>query len=69
MSVIERQQLAADIREEWLGWALSTLPADRKATEAAITELYHLVGRAQPRFTWVDSPRQQRRPQSLPPPE
>ncbi|WP_248959715.1 DUF6745 domain-containing protein [Sphaerisporangium perillae] len=50
------QREAAEIREEWLGRALSTLPADRPAAEAAISELYRLVGLAPPRFHWVPSP-------------
>ena len=50
------QREAAEIREEWLGRALSTLPADRPATEAAISELYRLIGLAPPRFHWVSSP-------------
>ncbi|WP_326826841.1 DUF6745 domain-containing protein [Streptosporangium sp. NBC_01756] len=50
------QREAAEIREEWLGRALSTLPADRPAAEAAISELYHLIGLAPPRFHWVPSP-------------
>lgn len=56
MSAHERWRQATDIRDEWLGWALSTLPADRKAAEAAITELYRLIGYDPPRFVWVDSP-------------
>jgi hypothetical protein len=47
---------AAEIREEWLGLALSTLPADRPAAEAAISGLYHLIGLGPPRFHWVSSP-------------
>lgn len=47
---------AAKIREEWLGSALSTLPADRQAVEAAISGLYHLIGLGPPRFHWVSSP-------------
>ncbi|RNL87694.1 hypothetical protein EFW17_02100 [Halostreptopolyspora alba] len=47
---------ATQIRDEWLGHALSTLPADRPATEAAITELYETIGQRPPRFRWVDSP-------------
>lgn len=43
-------------RDEWLKWALCTLPADRPATEAAITALYALVGQDPPRFVWVESP-------------
>ncbi|MGW0807143.1 DUF6745 domain-containing protein [Nonomuraea sp. NPDC002799] len=55
MSVLLQRE-AADIREEWLGSALSTLPADRPAAEAAISELYRLIGLAPPRFHWVPSP-------------
>ncbi|GAA2776750.1 DUF6745 domain-containing protein [Nonomuraea dietziae] len=55
MSVPRRLE-AADIRDEWLGWALSTLPADQTAAEAAISELYERAGRPAPRFLWVGSP-------------
>ncbi|WP_371784834.1 DUF6745 domain-containing protein [Streptosporangium subroseum] len=55
MSVLVQRE-AAEIREEWLGWALSTLPADRPAAEAAISGLYRLIGLAPPRFHWVSSP-------------
>ncbi|WP_093889095.1 DUF6745 domain-containing protein [Streptosporangium canum] len=55
MSVLVRRE-AAEIREEWLGRALSTLPADRPAAEAAICGLYRLIGLAPPRFHWVSSP-------------
>ncbi|WP_206060705.1 DUF6745 domain-containing protein [Nonomuraea basaltis] len=55
MSVLVQRE-AAKIREQWLGWALSTLPADRPAAEAAISELYDLIGLAPPRFHWVLSP-------------
>ncbi|WP_285496901.1 DUF6745 domain-containing protein [Actinomadura sp. NBRC 104425] len=48
---------AIEIRDEWLGHGLSVDPADRAAAEAAITELYRLIGRRAPRFVWVDSPR------------
>ncbi|MDL4773116.1 DUF6745 domain-containing protein [Actinomadura xylanilytica] len=47
---------AIALRDDWLGRALCTLPADRPAAEAAITELYRLVGQRAPRFVWVDSP-------------
>ncbi|WP_157244882.1 DUF6745 domain-containing protein [Nonomuraea typhae] len=47
---------AVDLRDEWLGHALSTQPADRPAAEAAITLLYERLGRPAPAFTWVDSP-------------
>ncbi|MCG5220207.1 DUF6745 domain-containing protein [Streptosporangium soli] len=50
------QREAAEIREEWLGRALSTLPADRPAAEAAVSGLYSLIGLAPPRFHWVSSP-------------
>ncbi|MEV1169816.1 DUF6745 domain-containing protein [Nonomuraea sp. NPDC049784] len=50
------QREAAAIREQWLGQALSTLPADRPAAEAAISELYRLIGLPPPRFRWVPSP-------------
>ncbi|WP_030168493.1 DUF6745 domain-containing protein [Spirillospora albida] len=50
------QRDAADIREEWLGRALSTAPADRPAAEAAISHLYRLIGLDPPRFHWVASP-------------
>ncbi|WP_220039907.1 DUF6745 domain-containing protein [Nonomuraea aridisoli] len=47
---------AAAIREQWLGHALSTRPADRPAAEAAISGLYRLIGLSPPRFHWVASP-------------
>jgi len=50
------QREAADIRAEWLGHLLSTAPADRPAAEAAVSELYELIGFAPPRFHWVASP-------------
>lgn len=53
---VAAQRKAAEIREEWLGWALSTLPADRPAAEAAISGLYQLIGLDPPRFHWVSSP-------------
>ena len=47
---------ATSLRSEWFDHALSTEPADRQASEDAITGLYALVGRPRPSFTWVDSP-------------
>ncbi|SDF76890.1 hypothetical protein SAMN05216553_103186 [Lentzea fradiae] len=44
------------LREEWLGHALSTAPADRPAAENAVARLYAATGRPPPRFVWVDSP-------------
>ncbi|MEU8802756.1 DUF6745 domain-containing protein [Spirillospora sp. NPDC048819] len=55
MSVFAQRE-AADIRAEWLGHLLSTAPADRPAAEAAISELYRLIGLDPPRFHWVASP-------------
>ncbi|WP_051760860.1 DUF6745 domain-containing protein [Herbidospora cretacea] len=55
MSVTTRRD-AASIREEWLSVALSTEPADRPETEAAITGLYRLNGLPPPSFHWVSSP-------------
>jgi hypothetical protein len=50
------QREAAEIRAEWLGHLLSIVPADRAAAEAAISELYRLIGLDPPRFHWVASP-------------
>lgn len=47
---------ALEIRNSWLGHALSTEPADRPAAEAAITRLYELAGASPPSFEWVPSP-------------
>ncbi|MFW6691034.1 DUF6745 domain-containing protein [Streptomyces sp. MAR4 CNX-425] len=47
---------AVALRDEWLGHALSTLPADRPAAEAALTGLYRLAGAPPPRFRWIPSP-------------
>ncbi|MEO3764311.1 DUF6745 domain-containing protein [Streptomyces sp. B8F3] len=48
--------LAVALRDDWLGHAFSTLPADRPAAEAAVTGLYRLVGAPPPRFVWIPSP-------------
>jgi len=48
---------AAEIRREWLDVGLTTVPADRPATEAAIAAIYALHGRRRPSFVWVASPR------------
>jgi len=47
---------AVQIRREWLGHGLSTLPSDRDATERCIAGLYARISRRKPRFEWVDSP-------------
>lgn len=56
--VLERWQEAVQIRAGWRDAALSTAPADRAAAEAAIGELYRLIGQRSPEFTWVESPYQ-----------
>ncbi|MGI5207145.1 DUF6745 domain-containing protein [Spirillospora sp. CA-108201] len=53
---VDAQREAAAVRAEWLGHLLSTAPADRPAAEAAVSELYRLIGLDPPRFHWVPSP-------------
>lgn len=55
---LDRWYRATEIRDDWLGTALTTEPADRETAERAITGLYALLGRRRPRFHWADSPRQ-----------
>ncbi|NEW25707.1 DUF6745 domain-containing protein [Nocardia cyriacigeorgica] len=55
MSVLGQRE-AANIRKKWLGRMLCTEPADRRAAEAAISEIYELAGLGPPRFRWVSSP-------------
>lgn len=52
----DAQREAAAVRAEWIGHLLSTAPADRPAAEAAVSELYRLIGLDPPRFHWVPSP-------------
>lgn len=52
----ELWQSIVDLRTEWLNHALSTAPADRGATEDAISKLYALLGHTPPEFVWVGSP-------------
>ncbi len=47
---------AVALRDDWLGHAFSTRPADRPAAEAALAGLYRLAGAPPPRFRWVPSP-------------
>ncbi|WP_188316604.1 DUF6745 domain-containing protein [Solihabitans fulvus] len=47
---------AVELRTEWLGHALCGVPADRAATEGAITDLYARVDHPPPAFVWVESP-------------
>lgn len=42
--------------ENWLKHGLAARPADRPRAEAAVTELYRLVGEPPPHFAWVPSP-------------
>jgi hypothetical protein len=53
-----RWQEAIKIRQEWLGYGLSTEPADRRSAEHSLTMIYARVGRPRPRFEWVGSPAQ-----------
>ncbi|MFE9689180.1 DUF6745 domain-containing protein [Micromonospora sp. NPDC005806] len=55
-SAQEMWQVAVDIRQEWLGHALSTQPADRAVAERSLTAIYARIARPRPRFEWVDSP-------------
>lgn len=41
------------MRADWLGDGMSTAPADRPRAEAAITEMYRLIGKPPPQFVWV----------------
>lgn len=43
-------------REQWLGYGLSTEPADRGDAEGAIRAMYELLGATPPAFVWLDSP-------------
>jgi hypothetical protein len=49
-------QQVYDMRTERLAQGLSTAPANRPAAEAAVIEMYQLIGKAAPQFLWVDSP-------------
>jgi hypothetical protein len=53
---LRQWRLAETVRDEWLAHALDTKPADRAATEAALTGIYARIGRPGPEFVWVDSP-------------
>ncbi|WP_286258286.1 DUF6745 domain-containing protein [Streptomyces graminofaciens] len=48
--------LARELSAEWLGHGLAARPADRPRAEAAVTELYRLIGEPAPEFVWVPSP-------------
>ncbi|RJL22711.1 DUF6745 domain-containing protein [Bailinhaonella thermotolerans] len=55
-ALTDRRREIAGIRDEWLGWGLCALPADRVAAEAAVTRIYDLIGHRPPRFVWAESP-------------
>ncbi|MFI0410321.1 pentapeptide repeat-containing protein [Actinomadura sp. 3N508] len=52
----ELVKLAYRLGHEWPGQARATAPADRPTAEAAIIGLYRLIGAAEPRLVWIDSP-------------
>ncbi|WP_171064139.1 pentapeptide repeat-containing protein [Actinomadura soli] len=52
----ELAELAARLRSGWPGDARASAPADRPTAEAAIIGLYRLIGAAEPRLVWIDSP-------------
>src|SRR5262245_2061392 len=56
--VLDQWSQAAEIRDEWLAYGLTTQPAERDTAEAAITGLYAMIGKPRPRFVWVTSPQQ-----------
>jgi hypothetical protein len=49
-------QRSVHLRQDWLDHGLSTKPADRTTAEQSLTRVYARIGRARPRFVWVDSP-------------
>jgi hypothetical protein len=44
------------VRREWFEVGTCTEPADRPRAEAAITQMYAVIGEPAPRFLWCDSP-------------
>ncbi|WP_433726386.1 DUF6745 domain-containing protein [Nocardia sp. CA-129566] len=52
----ERVASACLLRDEWLEHGLRAEPSDRPTAEAAVSELYRLVGASPPEFVWVRSP-------------
>src|SRR5689334_5705773 len=42
--------------EQWRREMAGTAPADRISTEAALADMYRLLGHRPPRIDWVDSP-------------
>ncbi|WP_327096210.1 hypothetical protein OIE68_40825 [Nocardia vinacea] len=54
--VPERVASACLLRDEWLEHGLRAEPSDRPTAQAAVTELYRLIGEPEPEFVWVHSP-------------
>ena len=54
----EQSELLKAWRSEWFKIGSSTEPADRSAAEAAVTEIYKILGKPQPKFIWAGSPAQ-----------
>jgi Domain of unknown function (DUF6745) len=47
---------AAKIRDEWLGYGLSTQQADRQTAERNLAAIYARLSRPRPQFVWAASP-------------
>ncbi|MFD7709926.1 DUF6745 domain-containing protein [Streptomyces sp. NPDC059785] len=56
MSPQDRLARARLLAGDWLAHGLAACPADRPAAEAAVTELYRLIGEPAPEFRWTPSP-------------
>ena len=52
----EQEQMLPLWHDRYLGYGLSTAPADRQRAETAISEAYRRIGRAPVPVIWVDSP-------------
>ena len=53
---LEQEQKLHAFHREWLDYGLSCDPADRPRAEAAISEIYGMIGEMPPTFIWCDSP-------------
>ncbi|MFD0689253.1 pentapeptide repeat-containing protein [Actinomadura fibrosa] len=62
-SVLSAEDVRAASRfaAHWPGEARATAPADRATAEAAIAQLYDLIGERAPEIVWVGSPADERR--------
>jgi hypothetical protein len=54
----EQEAKLPEYRDKWISIGLSTEPADRPRAEAAVKELYKLVGFPEPEIQWRDDPLQ-----------